>query len=1560
MPLRRLPLVILIALTVAAQAAPVVQPLDPARPERPAIQATVVEETPGGLVLRVEVGALAHETVAGGGRTWQALTLPDCSVEGEIGRPGVPVWTGLVVVPAGATAVTTAIASDQRVLGDLDLLPVQPDGATEFTIDAGWYGKAAPTGAELVSVGAPASLGGVTVAPIVVRPVSYDAAARRATVAGTVEIDLRWQVSKAAAPSRPVSPSMLRLVAAAAINGDAAARIGETAVNDVPGTWLAICPNLSTVSPSLQPLVDWRRRQGYHVVVADLTQTGTTNSAIKNWLVNQYQTLEPQLEYVVFVGDANGSVAVPTWNETVSGLSGEGDHYYTQLADNDILPDVQVGRLSCASLAELQTIVAKIVAYETDPPRQNPAWFTRGLAVGDPSSSGITTIYCAQWLRAQLDAVGYTHVDTVFGGNFTASMISYLNQGCSVFGYRGFAGMSGFTAGHAAVLSNGGAQTFALFPTCNTGNFKSESSCRTEAFLRNANGGAIGAIATATGGTHTRYNNCFFQGVWEGLINGSDHRTGPALTRGKLELFRNYALTELHTVERFSVWNNLMGDPATDVWMAEPADLVVSHPAQLPPAAGALPVTITRDGAPLAGLRVAAVQGTSVRVVGLTDQTGQITLPLPVLDAGSLLVTASGHNLLPYRGEITVGDQATWVSLESWTLDDAGGDGDGVANPGEPLAIDLVLHNLGSGPASGLVATVTSESPWIAVVQPEATFPPIGAGRTEAGDQPVVVAVAADAPDQQPCRLRIAVDGDSGAWVSQLTLTTIGSRLEVVGTEFSAGDPLPGATGTLAVTLANLGHRACAGATAVLTSRSPWIAITDSLGAWNALPIDGQAANTGDPFGVTFTDDCVRGHLAPLTLRVTETDGARRRVDFVIAVGAVGDGDPAGPDAYGYYAFDSGDTGYGDARPYEWIEIDPSRGGFGTDVGLSDFGYEQDDTEVVALPFVFRYYGREYSSIAVCSNGWIAPGATTFRDYRNWTIPSAGSPDAMIAAFWDDLYQNGANRVFRWYDSAGHRFIVEWSRVRNDSGSEQTFEVILEDPAHHPTASGDGTIVVQYHTVANNDYARNYATAGIQNPTGTDGVLYTYSNLYAPGAATLAAGLAVTYVPAGFVSDATCEVDPLDLTFTVPPGGQQSRTLHIANNGVPGTTLLYAISQTDPTVPAEPDKSLTGSWLAVQESGYIPGEPITLHVSVHNGSPDWEWILNATLALPPGVDLLGGTDLLDDYGDLVWQNHSGDGADAFWQGSSYDLIHEGRTAVGTVTIVVDVGVGDLTLPWILQGDQYGSPPHTLTGEISLACLVETVDLLAPDGGERWSEGESRQIVWHATPDIDSVTVEVSHDAGANWQTIAAAVPASQGHHDWIVTGPVSGACLARVTDRVNLEATDQSDGYFTIQHDLSWLELDAWSGEVQAGSAVTLTAIASAAGLADGVYQQLLIISHNAGPALTVPVLFLVGSVTPVGDLPAAVTLAQNRPNPFNPLTRIDFALPAAGPVELAIYDLTGRRVAVLVEGEQPAGDHSVVWPGRDERGRALPSGTYVYRLLANGEVLSRKLTLVK
>ena len=88
--------------------------------------------------------------------------------------------------------------------------------------------------------------------------------------------------------------------------------------------------------------------------------------------------------------------------------------------------------------------------------------------------------------------------------------------------------------------------------------------------------------------------------------------------------------------------------------------------------------------------------------------------------------------------------------------------------------------------------------------------------------------------------------------------------------------------------------------------------------------------------------------------------------------------------------------------------------------------------------------------------------------------------------------------------------------------------------------------------------------------------------------------------------------------------------------------------------------------------------------------------------------------------------------------------------------------------------------------------------------------------------------------------------------------------------------------------------------------------------------------------------------------------LGENYPNPFNPETQIAYTLSTAGPVKLAIYNILGQRVRILVQEIQAAGSYQVVWNGRNDQGAPVASGIYLYRLSSTQEVQVRRLLLLK
>ncbi len=94
--------------------------------------------------------------------------------------------------------------------------------------------------------------------------------------------------------------------------------------------------------------------------------------------------------------------------------------------------------------------------------------------------------------------------------------------------------------------------------------------------------------------------------------------------------------------------------------------------------------------------------------------------------------------------------------------------------------------------------------------------------------------------------------------------------------------------------------------------------------------------------------------------------------------------------------------------------------------------------------------------------------------------------------------------------------------------------------------------------------------------------------------------------------------------------------------------------------------------------------------------------------------------------------------------------------------------------------------------------------------------------------------------------------------------------------------------------------------------------------------------------------------------VPSAFYLGQNYPNPFNPSTTIRFGLPEASEVRLVIYNMTGQHVATVVSGRLNAGVHTVQWNGRDGKGKAVASGTYLYRLETEKFIDAKRMVFMK
>lgn len=95
-------------------------------------------------------------------------------------------------------------------------------------------------------------------------------------------------------------------------------------------------------------------------------------------------------------------------------------------------------------------------------------------------------------------------------------------------------------------------------------------------------------------------------------------------------------------------------------------------------------------------------------------------------------------------------------------------------------------------------------------------------------------------------------------------------------------------------------------------------------------------------------------------------------------------------------------------------------------------------------------------------------------------------------------------------------------------------------------------------------------------------------------------------------------------------------------------------------------------------------------------------------------------------------------------------------------------------------------------------------------------------------------------------------------------------------------------------------------------------------------------------------------------NLPKEFALDQNYPNPFNPTTNISFALPSNSKVRLVVYNVLGQTVQTLVDGEMPAGIHTITWNGKNSEGQQVSSGIYFYRINADNFSSTKKMMMLK
>ncbi|MBN1423394.1 hypothetical protein JXA88_02455, partial [Candidatus Fermentibacteria bacterium] len=958
----------------------------------------ILEDTGSRTTLSLTLSGYESEEINIDGTRCVRITMPSTAPTLEKGEPELPIWTGSIIIPDRGSASMRVVESQWEELPSLPVVPSKGnlyrtiDPATvpyEFGVS---YGRDTWFPGPEVRLSEPFILRDYRGVTVIVHPVQYNGAR------GVLRVLRRLVVEVETAGSGGVNELERRsLVAAREFSAIYEGmfvnlRSQRRTLNERAGKMLIIAAD--TYHDGMADLVSWKREKGIDTkIVAYSAIGGTGATAVKNYIQNEYNA--GGLVFVLLVGDL---AHIPT--QTYSG--GEADPMYSLVAGSDVYPDIFVSRFSAQTVADVSTQVLRSVEYERSPTAAT-AWYHKATGIASNQSNGGLIDY--EWMngfRTKLLNYHYTEMDQIYDPSASASQVTTaLNAGRSLVLYMGHGsetswGTTGFSNTNINALSNYWMLPVIHSVACVNGDF-STTTCFAEAWLRAQNGGEPrGALATYMSSINQSWDppQIAQQGFVDSLVNNRYNTVGGTLFIGSVRMLEYYSGGSAGT-EMFNTWH-IFGDCSVQMRTDSPAFMAATYPSTVPLGTSSISVTV----AGLEGALVGISSEGQFLGSGYTNASGAVTVMLtePLDTPGTVKLTITAYNKTPIQADIEV------ISTSGPHVVYAGSTilGDGQADVGETVLVDIELENVGNATAYAVQATLSTVNAQITVTVPTQSYGDMGAGATALPAAPFQFYVGS-LPDGTVVPFDVAITSGMDSWEGSFDITVHAS-------------PEIGVTPTVVEEWAGVGETA---QRAVMVSNS----------------------GTGDlTYTVGVMTDSRQGTAVPfLELGKGEPDP---RVGETPARGS------GGPDGYGYRWIDSDEPG---GPAFSWLDISST----GTSPGSGD----DSNYGPFNLGFTFPFYGTDYTQVRICTNGWLSFTSTSTA-YTNQGIPSTSEPNCLIAPFWDDLSPNYGGSVRYQSDAGNGRFIAQWTEVprwtsTGGTGS-YTFQVIVY---------ADGRIVYQYNTL---------------------------------------------------------------------------------------------------------------------------------------------------------------------------------------------------------------------------------------------------------------------------------------------------------------------------------------------------------------------------------------------------------------------------------------------------------------------------------------------------------------
>lgn len=858
---------------------------------------------------------------------YDVVYLKGGEISGEVGQPQLPVFSWRISLPAGAEVQSVEIigADFQSIAGSFTLFPVQPPRILSMTGDVKFvepepesYASNSWLPASVVDVRAfqQEDYGNATLLTLHVSPIQYRARSKQLRFVEELDVRIEYIMRHQA---RSVSPVTNKI--AEALTGKT---FSQPPRLDGANDKEYVIITSSTYTSEFQPLLDWKRKKGVPdtLVTTEWIYANYTGrdsqEKIRHFLQDVY--VDWGIQWLLLGGDENIVPDRIAWamdceagfypNENdlsadlyYAALEGDWDANSNSIFgevddDVDLSPDIIVGRAPVQNATEAEDFVNKILTYEKNPDvtYQTSVLFYAEILWSNPyTNSGILKdMIDDESMPARYDPV--TKLYEANGNESTSSVKNAYNEGQCYSNHAGHANYSVMTVGSGALyrsdmddLYSPGKYGMLFSIGCWAAAF--DYDCIAEHFVTNPDGGGIGFVGNSRygwgspGNPGLGYSEIMDRRFFSSIFNDGLVQPGLALAATKA-YYIPYSQTE--NVYRWHQYQlNLLGEPEMPMWTDIPETLLVNFPPDILTGEQPFMVTVTNtSGEPLASARVCVMMGETVYEVAQTNAAGQVTFTISP-DVGTLDVTVTTNNFLPFEGEATVTSTGSYLAVTDYSFAD--GNANGALEPDETVVLSLTLKNLGTTTSTGINVTVVDNAPFLQISSQNSDFGDLNSGEETTVSDFLTFSIDDTCTNGLAGYFDLEISNDAlDTWEAAIGVVISTPLFEFVSyiAEDSNynGYPEPGDLVDLTVTLCNAGLMDAEMVQMELNSSDSYITFIDSIATITSIP----AGQTGErAFQLEIEPICPVPHFA--LIDVLTDDGTYSSSDnFYLAIGSTG------------------------------------------------------------------------------------------------------------------------------------------------------------------------------------------------------------------------------------------------------------------------------------------------------------------------------------------------------------------------------------------------------------------------------------------------------------------------------------------------------------------------------------------------------------------------------------------------------------------------------------------------------------------------------------------------